>query len=142
MTLSLEFAIENCSKLSATSRALLQELQGDFNPTSTRPYFVFFQRINTGDFSKYATPKFISVSKRSSKIFKFTKLYKCLTLRYTCSQCCCCKQFFSLFNTSKPYKLWELDSMPSISRKLLKNKGIILCSDCLWLTHIEDSDNE
>ena len=106
---------------------------------------VFFQLVYSrkgyllnekSDFSKYASPKMLSISNRSAKVFKFTKLYKCLSLRYTCTQCSICKEFFSLFNTSKHYKSWDTDSMPIISRKLLEFNGTILCTDCIWLLHI------
>ena len=142
-SVDLEFAIEKCSNLGSTTRAMLQQLQGDFNPNSTQAYFVFFQKIYTdkGYFSKYASPKRLSISKRSDKVFKFTKLYKCLSLRYTCTQCSSCKEFFSLFNTSKHYKSWETESMPTISRKLWEIKRTILCTDCIWVLHNEDNED-
>ena len=150
-SVDLEFAIEKCSNLGSTTRSMLQQLQGDFDPNSTQAYFVFFQKIyarkgyllyEKSDFSKYASPKMLSISKRSAKVFKFTKLYKCLSLRHTCTQCSICKDFFSLFNTSKHYKSWETDSTPTISRKLLEFNGTILCTDSIFVMHIEDDENE
>lgn len=147
----LEFDIEKHSNLDSTTRSMLQLLQGNFNPNSTKDYYIFFQLVYAtkgyllnakSDFSKYASPKMLSISKRSVKIFKFTKLHKCLSLRYTCAQCSICKDFFSTFNTSKHYKEWETDSTPTISRKLLEYKGVIMCTDCIFVMHIEDDENE
>ena len=139
------------SKLGPGTRSLFQKIQGDFDPNSSEDYLLFFQLVYSTkgnllneecDFSKYASPKFLSIKKRSDTFFKLTKLDKCLSLRYTCAQCSNCNEFFSTFNTTKHYKSWETDSMPTISKKLLKFNGNILCTDCVFLMHIEDDENE
>jgi hypothetical protein len=139
------------SKLGPGTRSLFQKIQGDFDPNSSEDYLLFFQLVYSTkgnllkeecDFSKYASPKFLSIKKRSDSFFKLTKLDKCLSLRYTCAQCSNCNEFYSTFNTTKHYKSWETDSMPTISKKLLKFNGNILCTDCVFLMHIEDDENE
>ena len=139
------------SKLGPRTRSMFQKIQGDFDPNSSDDYLLFFQLVystkgdllnDKSDFSLYASPKFLSIKKRSDTFFKLTKLEKCLSLRYTCAQCSNCNEFFSSFNTTKLYKSWETDSMPTISKKLLKFNGNILCTDCVFLMHIEDDENE
>ena len=139
------------SKLGPGTRSMFQKIQGDFDPNSSEDYLLFFQLVYSTkgnllneecDFSKYASPKFLSIKKRSDSFFKLTKLDKCLSLRYTCAQCSNCNEFYSTFNTTKHYKSWETDSMPTISKKLLKFNGNILCTDCVFLMHIEDDENE
>ena len=39
----LEFDIGKYSNLGSTTRSMLQQLQGEFDPNSTQAYFVFFQ---------------------------------------------------------------------------------------------------
>ena len=84
----------------------------------------------------------LSISKRSDTVFKLTKLYKCLSLRYTCAQCSNCNEFFSTFNTTKHYSYWESELMPTISKTVFKFNESILCTDCVFVMHIEDDENE
>ena len=80
------------SKLGPGTRSMFQKIQGDFDPNSSEDYLLFFQLVystkgdllnDKSDFSKYASPKFLSIKKRSDTFFKLTKLEKCLSLRYT-----------------------------------------------------------
>ena len=137
-----KFDVGKYSKWRSGTRSLFQLLQGDFDPNSNKDYFVFFQPNEKSDFSKYASPKMLSISKRSDTVFKLTKLYKCLSLRYTCAQCSNCNEFFSTFNTTKHYTYWESELMPTISKTVLKFNGSILCTDCVFVMHIEDDENQ
>ena len=137
------------SKLPPFTRSMFQKFQGDFDPNSSDAYLLFFQLVystkgdllnDKSDFSKYASPKFLSIKKRSDTFFKLTKLEKCLSLRYTCAQCSNCNEFFSTFNTTKHYKSWETEIMPTISKAVLKYNGSILCTDCVYVMHIEDDE--
>jgi hypothetical protein len=137
------------SKLGPGTRSMFQKIQGDFDPNSSEDYLLFFQLVYSTkgnllneecDFSKYASPKFLSIKKRSDSFFKLTKLDKCLSLRYTCAQCSNCNEFFSTFNTTKHYKSWETELMPTISKTVLKYNGSILCTDCVYVMHIEDDE--
>ena len=137
------------SKLAPFTRSMFQKIQGDFDPNSSDAYLLFFQLVystkgdllnDKSDFSKYASPKFLSIKKRSDTFFKLTKLEKCLSLRYTCAQCSNCNEFFSTFNTTKHYKSWETEIMPTISKAVLKYNGSILCTDCVYVMHIEDDE--
>jgi hypothetical protein len=137
-----KFDVGKYSKWRCGNRSLFQLLQGDFDPNSSRDYFVFFQPNEKSDFSKYERPKMLSISKRSDTVFKLTKLYKCLSLRYTCAQCSNCNEFFSTFNTTKHYSYWESELMPTISKTVFKFNESILCTDCVFVMHIEDDENE
>ena len=137
------------SKLAPFTRSMFQKIQGDFDPNSSDASYLFFQLVystkgdllnDKSDFSKYASPKFLSIKKRSDTFFKLTKLEKCLSLRYTCAQCSNCNEFFSSFNTTKLYKSWETEIMPTISKTVLKYNGSILCTDCVYVLHIEDDE--
>ena len=75
----------------------------------------------------------LSVTKRSSQVFKLTTKLKPLCLRYVVAQCSQCREYFSVFNTTKHYKTWETSDTPKISRKLLEKKGVMICTDCIGL---------
>ena len=119
--------------MSGSTRSWLQFRQGEFDPTSDDPYFLFFQKIYTGQYNKYEQPKLLSVRKRSSNVFKLVTRSKLLCLRYVVAQCSECQEFFSVFNTTKHWKTWETIRTPKISRKLLEKKGILMCTDCIWV---------
>ena len=123
--------------LGQTARNLLQMLQIDFDPGSTHdvdyPFYLYFQIFNGGDYSTYIEPKKLSVVKRSFDTFKLTSNPKCLRLRYSVARCSNCLHFYSLFNTTKYWKEWDYCRLPQISNKLWEKKGIVLCTDCLWL---------
>ena len=110
--------------MGGSMRSMLQFCQGEFDPTSDDSYFLFFQKVYTGDYTKYQRPKLLSASKRSSEVFKLTTKLKPLCLRYVVAQCSQCREYFSVFNTTKHYKTWETSDTPKISRKLLEKKGI------------------
>ena len=124
----------NCGQ---TARNLLQMLQIDFDPGYTHdvddPFYLYFQIFNSGNYSTYVEPKKLSVRKRSFDTFKLTSNPKCLRLRYSVARCSNCLHFYSLFNTTKYWKEWDYCRLPQISNKLWEKKGIVLCTDCLWL---------
>ena len=129
--------------LGQTTRSMLQLLQNDFVPDSTNDvenpntrkttFYLYFQIFNGGDYSTYLEPKKLSVVKRSFDTFKLTSNPKCLRLRYSVARCSNCLHFYSLFNTTKYWKEWDYCRLPQISNKLWEKKGIVLCTDCLWL---------
>ena len=123
--------------LGQTARNLLQMLQIDFDPGYTHdeddPFYLYFQIFNSGDYSTYVEPKKLSVLKRSFDTFKLTSNPKCFRLRYSVARCSNCLHFYSLFNTTKYWKQWDYCRLPQISNKLWEKKGIVLCTDCLWL---------
>ena len=129
--------------LGQTTRNMLQLLQNDFVPDSTNnvenpntrktTFYLYFQIFNGGDYSTYLEPKKLSVVKRSFNTFKLTSNPKCFRLRYSVARCSNCLHFYSLFNTTKYWKEWDYCRLPQISNKLWEKKGIVLCTDCLWL---------
>ena len=129
--------------LGQKARTILQLLQIDFVPGSTHDvenpntrkttFYLYFQIFNGGDYSTYIEPKKLSVVKRSFDTFKLTSNPKCLRLRYSVARCSNCLHFYSLFNTTKYWQEWDYCRLPQISNKLWEKKGIILCTDCLWL---------
>ena len=128
-------ALDLIKKLSSpTSRAALQNLQTDFDESAGH-YFLFFQ-LFLGQYSKYAWPKTLSATRRNSRVFKVTKLHNCLRLRYMTVRCQICRHYFTTFNTTKPFHEWESEKLPQISKKLSENKGINLCTDCLYMTDV------
>ena len=126
-----------CVNLGQTARNMLQMLQIDFDPGYTHdvddPFYLYFQIFNGGDYSTYLEPKKLSVVKRSFNTFKLTSNPKCFRLRYSVARCSNCLHFYSLFNTTKYWKEWDYCRLPQISNKLWEKKGIVLCTDCLWL---------
>ena len=119
--------------MGASKRSMNQFCQGEFDPTSDKPYFLYFQKVYTGDYFKYQKRKLLSLTKRSSDVFKLTTRLKPLCLRYVVAQCSQCREYFSVFNTTKHYKTWETSDTPKISRKLLEKKGVMMCTDCIWV---------
>lgn len=139
--------------LPQNARNMLQMLQIDFVPGSTyhmenpntrkTTFYLYFQIFNGGDYSTYANPKKLSVAKRSFDTFKLTSNPKCLRLRYSVTRCSNCLHFYTLFNTTKYWKEWDYCRLPKISNKLWEKKGIVLCTDCLWLYEaLEQIENE
>ena len=102
--------------------------------------FLFFQRF-LGEYKKYAWPKTLTTTCRNSRVFKVTKLHNCLKLRYMTFRCQNCSHYFTAFNTTKPVHEWKDEKLPQISKKLLENEGIILCSDCIYMTDVIPRNN-
>ena len=124
---------------SNSARSLFQSCQGPFDPTSAMPYFLLFQTsYASADCKKYDPPKILSLSKRSVNMYKLVKKPKQMCLRYTAAQCSECNEYFSLNRTTKHWKTWEDLEPPKISRKLLEERNIFICTDCIWVQEALD----
>ena len=70
-----KFDVGKYSKWRSGTRSLFQLLQGDFDPNSSKDYFVFFQLV-------YSRKGYLLNEKSEFSKYASSKLYKCLSLAH------------------------------------------------------------